>query len=307
MTDINDLGLSTYAVRPLVPSDAHRVFDLMAAEEHAAIGEVAIEQADIVADWQRPSFELARQSIGVLERQGDRLVGYAEVFKGRWADAAVDLEHHGRGIGTALALWTQRVSRRDGAGLVGMPVPAGSGRERLLRDLGYTPAWTSWVLELPEGARIEPQPLPPGYTVRAAVGETEHRAAHAVIDAAFLEWSDRDPEPFEDFAAEVMGRPTYAPWNIRVVTDPHGTIVASAVVFCHESEQCGYVAKLATRRDQRGRGLARALLVDSFHVAREHGGTRSELSTDSRTGALSLYEKVGMQVTSTWVHLAIQT
>ena len=32
----------------------------------------------------------------------------------------------------------------------------------------------------------------------------------------------------------------------------------------------------------------------------------SELSTDSRTGALGLYEKVGMKVTSTWVSRAIK-
>ncbi len=69
----------------------------------------------------------------------------------------------------------------------------------------------------------------------------------------------------------------------------------------------GYVAKLAVHRDHRGRGLARALLVDSFAVAREYGASRSELSTDSRTGALGLYEKVGMEVTSLWRHWAIDT
>ena len=30
---------------------------------------------------------------------------------------------------------------------------------------------------------------------------------------------------------------------------------------------------------------------------------RSELSTDSRTGALDLYLKIGMEVTQTWTHL----
>ena len=53
------------------------------------------------------------------------------------------------------------------------------------------------------------------------------------------------------------------------------------------------------------KGLARALLADSFAEARQHGATRSELTTDSRTGALGLYEKVGMEVTSNWVNLAI--
>ena len=33
--------------------------------------------------------------------------------------------------------------------------------------------------------------------------------------------------------------------------------------------------------------------------------TVSELSTDSRTGALGLYEKVGMVVTSNWVHRGV--
>jgi ribosomal protein S18 acetylase RimI-like enzyme len=66
-----------------------------------------------------------------------------------------------------------------------------------------------------------------------------------------------------------------------------------------------FIARLATRQDQRGRGLAQALLVDSFAAGAAHGAIVSELSTDSRTGALSLYEKVGMVVTSNWVNRAI--
>lgn len=66
----------------------------------------------------------------------------------------------------------------------------------------------------------------------------------------------------------------------------------------------GYVSRLATRQDQRHRGLAQALLADAFGVARAHGATRATLSTDSRTGALDLYLRVGMRVESTWVHRA---
>ncbi len=42
-----------------------------------------------------------------------------------------------------------------------------------------------------------------------------------------------------------------------------------------------------------------------FQEDAEHGATRFELTADSRTGALSLYEKVGMRVTSAWVNRAI--
>ena len=65
-----------------------------------------------------------------------------------------------------------------------------------------------------------------------------------------------------------------------------------------------YIDRLATHKGHRNRGLAQALLVDSFAVGGEHGAVRSELSTDSRTGALTLYERVGMSVTSVWVNRA---
>lgn len=302
-SDVNDLGLTGYTVRPLVPTDAHAVFELMAESELEATGEVAIEEADIVSDWQRPSFDLATQSIGVFD--GDRLVGYAEVAMGRRADAAVALDHRGRGIGTALAGWTQRVSRRDGKGLVGMPLPEGSAGERLLQSLGYEVLWTSWVLEMPAGKTIEPQPIPDGYAIRPAAGENDYHKAHDVIEDAFLEWSERDRESYEDFAASVVRRPGFEPWNLRLMTDPYGEAVGVSFVII--ADEFGYVDRLAVRQDQRGLGLARALLVDSFAIAREHGATRSELSTDSRTGALGLYEKVGMEVRSVWRHWAIDT
>ena len=86
--------------------------------------------------------------------------------------------------------------------------------------------------------------------------------------------------------------------QIRFVVDPQGTDVGACYTI--HAGATGYVDAIAVRRDQRGLGLARALLVDAFARAREHGATVSELSTDSRTGALGLYEHVGMQVTQTW-------
>jgi mycothiol synthase len=291
-------GLTT---RPLVPADARAVFEVMAAQELADIGEVVIEEADIVADWQRPSFDLATSTVGVLD--GDRLVGYAEFSGQDRGDAAVHPDARGRGVGTWLAHRMQDLARDGGATVVGMPVAAGSPGDRLLEELGYRVRWTSWVLELPAGRTVPERPLPEGYDVRAA-REDEHRDCWTVVEDAFLEWSVRERQSFDDFAAGVMRRPGFAPWQLRVVTGPGGEVVAVAIVFLGASS--AYVDRLATRKDQRGRGLAQALLVDAFAVAREHGATRSELSTDSRTGALGLYEKVGMEVTSTWVNRGIE-
>jgi mycothiol synthase len=181
-------------------------------------------------------------------------------------------------------------------------VPAGSDGDRLLERLGYHVAWTSWVLELPAGAAIEPQPVPEGYAVRP-FARGEERDAYRVVEDAFNEWPDRTPSTYDDWAAGVVRRPGFEPWHLRVAVDPDGVVVGVGFVFL--SRDCGFVQYLAMRRDQRGRGLGRALLVDCFAAAREHGASRSELSTDSRTSALGLYERVGMTVTSTWVHRAI--
>jgi len=288
--------------RPLQPADAAAVTAVMAASELHDLGEVVIEEADIVSDWQRPSFDVADQTIGIFD--GETLVGYAEWSGADRGDAAVHPDYRGRGIGTALAGWMQQRARAGGAAKVGMPVPAGSAAEKLLTALGYHVRWHSWVLALPEGAEIEPQPLPEGYDVREAT-EADRRSVWTVVEDAFLEWSVRERSTFEDFSAGVFGRPGFEPWNLRVVTDPAGEVVGASHVVLDTNQGNAFIAKLAVRRDQRNRGLARALLADSFTLARQHGARGSELSTDSRTGALTLYEKVGMVVTSNWVNLAI--
>ena len=279
---------------------AGAVTTLIAAEELHDIGEAVVEEADIVSDWQRPSYEVGDSTLGVFD--GDRLVAFAELSGGDRAAAAVDPEYRGRGIGTHLAEWIQDRARSRGLTVIGMPVPQGSPGDRLLESLGYRLRWTSWVLALPEGRTIPVRPLPAGYSIRTAT-ESDYRAVWTVIEDAFLEWSVRDRQSFEDFSAQVMQRPGFAPWNMRVVTDAAGEVVGAAVVLSADST--AFVEKLAVRKDQRQQGLAQALLADSFAQAGAHGATRSELSTDSRTGALTLYEKVGMEVTSTWVNRAI--
>ncbi len=292
--------------RPLVMSDARAVYEVMAAQELADIGQVEIEEADIVGDWSRPSFDVSAQGIGVFD--GERLVAYAEFAKPDRGDAAVDPAYRGRGIGTALARWMQEKAASYGATAVGMSTPEGSPGDRLLADLGYEPRWTSWVLHLPEGAEIVDRPLPEGYAVRQAE-PADYPAVHNVVEDAFLEWSVRDRETFEDFSAVVLGRPGFEPWMIRVATDPKGEVVGVAIESIYEPDDErpteAFVSRLAVRRDQRHKGLAQALLVDAFRVARAHGAVTCGLSTDSRTGALSLYEKVGMKVTGTWVNRAI--
>ena len=301
MSDLNlPEGLSS---RVLTDDDAQAVYDVAAAQEQADIGKTEIELADIISDWGRPSWDIATHTIGVFD--GARMVGYGEITGHDRGDAAVHPDYRRRGIGTAIAGWMQQTVRDLGGLGYGSPVPEGSPGDRLLEKLGYRVRWHSWVLDLPEGKEIQDRPLPEGYALRAAEPE-DYPKVHDVIEDAFLEWSERDRQSYADFEASVIGRPGFEPWCLRVVTDAGGEIVGTAwVIMSPDPVMEAYVQALAVRQDQRHRGLAQALLVDAFARGRAHGALRSSLSTDSRTGALGLYQKVGMEVGDVWVNRAI--
>lgn len=289
-----------HTARPLVQDDLDAVFAVYSADELEDAGSLALEREDIEGDWARPSFDLSTDSIGVFE--DGRLVGAAEVTRrGTRAEGAVLPGARGRGVGSWLAAWTEQRATAAGSARVGQTAPDGSPAQRLLLARGYRLGHTSWVLELPEGRDVPVRPVPAGYAVVTGVGAEHARAAHAVIDAAFGEWEGREPETFEDWAATTVDRPGAQPWQLRLVE--HAGAVVGVCFTILDSQGVGFVHQLAVQRDHRGRGLAQALLADAFGRAREHGATSSELSTDSRTGALDLYLKVGMQVTQTWTHL----
>ncbi len=286
--------------RPLTLDDLDAAFAVYSGAELEDSGHLALEPEDIAGDWARPSFDLATDSIGVFE--GERLLGAAEVTRGgSRSEGAVLPGERGRGIGSWLATWIEHRARAMGSRRVGQVAPDGSLSQRLLLGRGYRLGHTSWVLELPAGRAVAERPLPEGYAIVTGDTADRERAAYAVIQDAFDEWEGRTRESFEDWAATTVRRPGAQPWQLRVVE--HGGLVVGASFTILDSQGVGFVDQLAVERTHRGKGLAQALLADAFAGARERGATRSELSTDSRTGALDLYLKVGMEVTQVWTHL----
>jgi GNAT superfamily N-acetyltransferase len=286
---------------PLTLGDADAVTDLWRACELHDTGEAVFTRADFVVIAQLPSRDLERESVGL--RTGGELVAVGMVDDERHAHVQVLPAWRGRGIGGWLLRWTQLAGRAAGFRETGQTVAdARADVAALLRADGYTPRWESWVFEIEIARDPGPPPLPPGYAIRPAVpGGDDERAAHRVVDDAFGEWPDRRPWPFDDWRAETVLRPGFAPGDL-VLLEHDGAAVGVAVMFADPGEL--WIDQVAVARAHRGRGLARALLMHAFGVAWRRGLRSCGLSTDARTGARGLYEHVGMRVRRSFTQYA---
>lgn len=304
MTDSVD-RLDGLTVRPLRPSDAEAVYELTAAAELTDIGHRMIELEDVRSDWQRPSFDLENQSAGFFA--ADVMVAYGEVHRQR-LEGYVHPDHRGRGYGTALFGWALDTARRLDYPRLGQTVPASNADAiALLTRHGATLLYSSWILELPAGATIAETELSDEYRLRDFDEDRDADVLFQTMEDAFAEWPDRPPSTIEDWRSSILGRSTFEPWQLLTVVHVSGDgeeIVGGAKVSVYDDES--WIDQIAVRRDHRGHGLGRALLVAAFAAGREHGGRVARLNTDSRTGALGLYEHVGMSVVETYEHYALE-
>lgn len=288
-------------VRPLDVSDAEAVVDLARADEAASLPEPMTELVDVQRSWRTPGADLASRSLGVLD--GDRLVGYVVIGRHGRLDAVVSAAWRGRGVGRTLLEWARASAPGLGAVEVSQTVPVGSPAETFLVAAGGRAEYDAWVLELPAQRHLVGQPLPHGYTLGEG-GAGEMHAVYRVIEDAFGEWPGRAPTSYEEWSADFLEGAESASWRCRVVREPQGAVVGAAMIIGSDDGML-WVDELAVAADRRGLGLARALLADSFAEGRRRGFARSGLSTDSRTGALGLYEHVGMDVVSSFRHYVL--
>ena len=278
--------------RPATSADAGGIYELIAACELADDGVAEVDEHDITVGFGRYGFDPALDSLVVFER--DELVACAEIYRGR-AEGDVRPSHEDRGIGAALLRWIERRATELASAEVGQTkTDANAAARELFLANGYEPSWTSWVIRIALEEPPPPTEVPPGVAIRA-YRASDAREVHRVMDAAFSEWEGRDPEPFEIWAPQVLAHPAFRPDLSPLALD--GDEIVGVVISCDYPELGeGWIQQLATRASHRRRGIAQAMLLTTFGWFYEAGRRVAGVSTDSRTGALGLYEKVGMRV-----------
>ena len=287
--------------RPATRGDMGAILELIVAAEEHYDGVAEIDLSDIGMDFGRVGFDPATDCVIVCD--GDDAVAWANVH-GERAEADVRPSHHRRGIGAALLGWTQARARELGSAKVGQPVTDNNADARaLFLANGYGVIETAWILEIVFDEPPPEQRAPDGISIRSYDAARDERAAYQVVEDAFNEWDGRSPTTFEAWQAFVTKHRVFSPALSRLAFDGE-ELVGATLAFDYPNVDEGWIQQVATKATHRHRGIARALLYESFRAFYENGKARCGLSTDSRTGALSLYERVGMHVRRSYTKYA---
>lgn len=171
----------------------------------------------------------------------------------------------------------------------------------LLRSNAYRPVRWFFEMERSPLHDLPEAPLPDGIELREVVPATLRRIFDADSEAfrdhwGYREWGDAE---FEALAANPDLDTTL--WAVAWDGDEVAGVVET-FVFAEENELLGlsraWLEHVSVRRPWRGRGIARALIVESMRRIRARGYAAALLGVDAEnpTGAVRLYEGVGFRV-----------
>jgi mycothiol synthase len=218
-----------------------------------------------------------------------------------WADLVDDLavgigivhpRWKGTGLGVQLLERSEATARARGAARMHQFVlGADAAAAALMTSHGYRDARHFFEMAIEQ---TEPPP-PVGLPVET-VREEDLRAFHAALDEAFQDHWEHHSTPFDEWWGRHADNPNLDLSVWFMIRD--GDEIAAVTRNEGNRNGGGYIGAIGVRRNWRGKGYAKALLLHSFRAFYERGMPRITLGVDAEnpTGATHLYERVGMHV-----------
>ena len=284
----------TAQLRDPTEADAPALAGLLQRHAQANFGEAELSE-DEVRSWLR----LPNLWIQVAERDGE-LVGYIDVRidENRFDIDARTLESE---VAKLMVDAAEAEARRrsddprvrgfaQGDDAAARAVYAGNDRWRAIRH--------TFQMRIDFDGELPEPEWPEGLVLRN-LREGEEERAWAATNDAFADHWDFHPRTFDEWMA-FHHEPHRFDSSLWWLVDDGEELAALSINSWHASGDptFGWVHVLGTRPPWRRRGLATALLLHSFRDFRDRGATRVGLGVDgdNTTGAVRLYESVGMHV-----------
>jgi mycothiol synthase len=260
-----------------------------------------------------------------LAWEGDRLVGYADLFlhKGQpgtentvYTGGIVHPRWRRRGLGRRLLEMLYRRATERLAEVEQGPVyfqgdarDVEEDRKALFEGFGMKPIRTYVNMVRPINGALPPVEVPAGFRLRACDPERDMEVVWRVDNLAFQDhwgftgWSW---EEYLHWANKSYFRPEL--WFLAE-EEATGQVVGISLNkvdpdwIAQTGRQEGSVSVLAVLREHRNRGLGTALLLQGLHALRQAGMEFAQLGADAEnlTGAVRLYERVAFEIRKTVV------
>jgi ribosomal protein S18 acetylase RimI-like enzyme len=277
------------SLRELREGDADDVVALF----RAVFGDERSIDAQQVVSWVR-SAAFKPEWLQVLELRG-RVVGYGDVVID---DKEVALDAAAAGHWETFFEWAEEQARASGVPRVRTLLPAGHETEALVQLRGYRLWRSNYTMHIDLDERAPEAPgLREGIELRSYVPRDED-VLRSTINEVFADdphFHEATPESFREFSLGARGF-DQSLWLLAW----DGTELAGCVLAFPEragETGLGWIESLAVRRAWRRRGLGEALLRAAFSALHAQGLRCVGLGVDTanETGALRLYERVGMR------------
>jgi mycothiol synthase len=294
------------SLRAARAEDAEAILDLAVLSDLAEVGEPHTTIDEINVDLANDQLVAAVVEDGFGDLLGyswvEMIPGHANVF----GDIILRPGSH-ESVIKVLFDWLRRTSAELGPGL---PAHVFANPNNTVKCGMYEEAGGTIVRRFYRMAIVLDQPpvlpeLTDGIEIRQVERtESDLRTMHELIDTAFLDHFDPIREPYERWLA-LSADGSCQDLSLWWFATVNG--VPGAGLYGSELPESGYVDVLGTLREYRGRGLAKALLLNAFGEFYRRGRTKVGLSVDadSLTGATRLYQSVGMTVQHEWVRYAL--
>jgi len=276
--------------RELRDDDAEAVAELF----RVAFGHERPIDAEEVASWVRNE-ELKAEWLRVLEQDG-RIVGYGDIWiTGDEVALDVAAPVHWK----PFFEWAEESARVERARRVRILVPAGHEMEVLVEQRGYRLWRSSYTMQVVlDDAPPELPRMPTPFVLRRYRRRDED-PLRAALNEAFADdpfFHDASPVNFREFYLRARG---FDPSLWLLAWD--GPELAGFLLAFPEhagERDLGWIHSLGVRPRWRRRGLGEGLLRTALHDLHSRGLRRVGLGVDAEnvTGALRLYERVGMDV-----------
>jgi mycothiol synthase len=289
--------LRDLTLRAPTTDDAAAIAAYLNEHSRALFGETDLSMEE-VREW----FRIPRVWMRLVERDG-RLAGYVDVTNEadtpRWNVDARTLDADAAAAALAAAEEHARGGPRPGDVLRGYSPSDDVTLAAAYERAGYRIVRHSFQMRIELRGEIDEPSWPPGIVVRTYDPAADEKRMYEATMESFADHWDFQRTPIEEWRVYGVGRESFDP-SLWWLAEDGGEVAGLSQNSWHFSgdRTFGWIGTLGVRRPWRRRGLGRALLLHSFADFQRRGATRVGLGVDAEntTGAVRLYESVGMHV-----------